>query len=38
MSVLVLLVFLAWRGILVAEGKDVPATLTWRLADDADLF
>jgi len=38
MSILVMLAFLAWRGIVVAEGKDIPPTLTWRVVDDADLF
>jgi hypothetical protein len=37
-GIMVLLAFLAWRGIGVAEGEDIPPTLTWRVADDADLF
>ena len=37
-GILLLLAILAWRGVEVAEGEGIPPTLTWRVADDADLF
>lgn len=37
-SVLILASLLAWRYAVAAEVKDIPPTLTWRVAGDADLL